>query len=126
MPRASFYFADYLDGPLTPAKQSQGHGYGINGVLGDYILLEDTGIAPMPAGMSYEEAATLPTAALTAWMATVGNNNVPRGGTVLVEGTGGIALFALQMRSLNAHDRWVRTTASTTKTSPLGVIECWS
>lgn len=93
----SLYFADYLDGPLTAEKQSQGHGYGIDGVLGDYILLEDTGIAPMPAGMSYEEAATLPTAALTAWMATVGGNNVPHGGTVLVEGTGGIASFALQI-----------------------------
>jgi NADPH:quinone reductase-like Zn-dependent oxidoreductase len=44
----SLYFADYLDGTLTPEQQSQGHGYGINGVLGEYILLEDTGIAPMP------------------------------------------------------------------------------
>lgn len=95
----SLYFADYLDGPLSPAQQSRGHGYGINGVLGDYILIEDTGIAPMPAGMSYEEASTLPTAALTAWMATVGNNLVPRGGTVLVEGTGGISSFALQISS---------------------------
>ncbi len=100
----SLYFADYLDGPLSPEKQSQGHGYGINGVLGDYVVLEDTGIAPMPAGMSYEEAATLPTAALTAWMATVGGNNVPRGGTVLVEGTGGIASFALQIaNAFGAH-----------------------
>jgi NADPH:quinone reductase-like Zn-dependent oxidoreductase len=95
----SLYFADYLDGSLTPEKQSQGHGYGINGVLGDYILLEDSGIAPMPAGMSYEEASTLPTAALTAWMATVGGTNVRRGGTVLVEGTGGISSFALQISS---------------------------
>ena len=93
----SLYFANYVDGPLSPAQQSQGHGYGINGVLGDYVLLEDTGIARMPAGMSYEEAATLPTAALTAWMATVGNNLVPHGGTVLVEGTGGISSFALQI-----------------------------
>jgi NADPH:quinone reductase-like Zn-dependent oxidoreductase len=95
----SLYFADYLDGLITPQQQSRGHGYGINGVLGDYVVLEDTGIAPMPAGMSYEEAATLPTAALTAWMATVGNNLVPRGGTVLVEGTGGISFFALQISS---------------------------
>jgi len=93
----SLYFADYLDGTLTPEQQSQGHGYGINGVLGDYILLEDTGIAPMPQGLTYEEAATLPTAALTAWMATVGGNNVRHGSTVLVEGTGGISLFALQI-----------------------------
>src|SRR5262249_57505599 len=73
----SLYFANYLDGPLTPEKQSQGHGYQINGVLGDYVLLRDTGIAPMPADMSYEEAATLPTAALTASMATLGGTNVP-------------------------------------------------
>jgi NADPH:quinone reductase-like Zn-dependent oxidoreductase len=95
----SLYFADYLDGPLTREKQSQGHGYEINGVLGDYILLEDTGIAPMPQGLTYEEAATLPTTALTAWMATVGGNNVRPGSTVLVEGTGGISLFALQISS---------------------------
>jgi NADPH:quinone reductase-like Zn-dependent oxidoreductase len=93
----SLYFADYLDGPLTPEKQSQGHGYQINGVLGDYVLLEDTGIAPMPQSLTYEEAATLPTTALTAWMATVGGNNVRPGAIVLVEGTGGISLFALQI-----------------------------
>ena len=98
-PVTSLYFADYLDGPLTPEKQSQGHGYQINGVLGDYILLEDTGIAPMPQGLTYEEAATLPTTALTAWMATVGGGNVRPGSTVLVEGTGGISLFALQISS---------------------------
>jgi len=92
----SLYFADYLDGTLTAEQQSQGHGYGINGVLGDYVVLEDTGIAPVPAALSYDEAATLPTAALTAWMATAGSNNVPRGGTVVVQGTGGTAIFALQ------------------------------
>lgn len=44
----SLYFSDYLDKPLTPEKQSQGHGYTVNGVLGDYILSQDTGIAPCP------------------------------------------------------------------------------
>lgn len=110
----SLYFADYLDGPLTPEKQSQGHGYQINGVLGDYILLEDTGIAPMPEGLSYEEAATLPTTALTAWMATVGGNNVHQGSTVLVEGTGGISLFALQISSA-AGARVIVTSSSNEK-----------
>lgn len=92
----SLYFSDYLDEPLSPEKQSKGHGYDIDGVLGDYILLEDTGIAPMPAYLTYEEAATLPTAALTAWMATVGGAGVHRNDTVLIQGTGGISMFALQ------------------------------
>ena len=92
----SLYFSDYLDEPLSAEKQSQGHGYQVNGVLGDYILLEDTGIAPMPTYLTFEEAATLPTAALTAWMATVGGANVHRGDTVVIQGTGGISVFALQ------------------------------
>ena len=92
----SLYFANYLDGRLSAAQEAQGHGYQVNGVLGDYVLLEDTGIAPMPRGLSYQEASTLPTIALTAWMATVGGHNVQRGSVVLVQGTGGISTFALQ------------------------------
>ena len=110
----SLYFGDYLDEPLSPEKQSQGHGYDVNGVLGDYILLEDTGIAPMPAYLTYEEAATLPTAALTAWMATVGGNSVHRDDAVLIQGTGGISMFALQF-SAAAGARVIVTSSSDDK-----------
>ncbi len=92
----SLYFSDYLDEPLSAEKQAKGHGYTVNGVLGDYVVLEDTGIAPMVAGLTFEEAATLPTAALTAWMATAGGGLVRRDDVALIQGTGGISTFALQ------------------------------
>jgi NADPH:quinone reductase-like Zn-dependent oxidoreductase len=58
-------------------------------------VLEETAVVPAPQGLSYEEAATLPTAGLTAFMATVGQNEV-RDRYVLVQGTGGVSIFALQ------------------------------
>ena len=64
-------------------------------MLGDYIVLDDTGVMPAPAGLTYEEAATLPTAGLAAWSATVGQN-AHRGQMVVIEGTGGVSTFALQ------------------------------
>jgi NADPH:quinone reductase-like Zn-dependent oxidoreductase len=64
-------------------------------VLGEYVVLEATAVAPAPKGLTYEEAATLPTAGLTAFMATVGQNEL-RDDYVLVQGTGGVSIFALQ------------------------------
>jgi NADPH:quinone reductase-like Zn-dependent oxidoreductase len=65
-------------------------------VLGDYIVLEDTAVAPLPSSLSYEEASTLPTAGLTAWMASAGQREIHHGDVVLVQGTGGVSVFALQ------------------------------
>ena len=59
-------------------------------------MLEDTAIAPMPASLSYEEAATLPTAGLTGWMATEGQLDLRPNDVVVVQGTGGVSTFALQ------------------------------
>jgi NADPH:quinone reductase-like Zn-dependent oxidoreductase len=95
----SLYFYDYVDGPLTAKRQTQGRGDNVSGVFGDYVIVEENGVAPKIPGLSYEEAATLPTAALTAWMATVGavgGSLVHRGDTAVVEGTGGVSTFALQ------------------------------
>jgi NADPH:quinone reductase-like Zn-dependent oxidoreductase len=92
----SLYFYDYVDGPLTAEKQKEGRGDYTEGVFGDYVLVEETGLAPMPPGLTYEEACTLPAAGLTAWMATLGNDLVHSGDTVVVQGTGGVSTFALQ------------------------------
>ena len=56
-------------------------------MLGDYIVLDDTAVVPAPRGLSYEEAAALPTAGLTAWMAVNGHRAVKPGDVVLVQGT---------------------------------------
>lgn len=92
----SLYFSNWTDGPPDRQKLSQAHGASVDGVLGDYIVLEDTAIAPMPASLSYEEAATLPTAGLTGWMATEGQIDLRPNDVVLVQGTGGVSTFALQ------------------------------
>ncbi len=64
-------------------------------MLGDYIVLDDAGVIPAPKGLSYEEAATLPTAGLAAWSATIGQHT-HRGQIAVIEGTGGVSIFALQ------------------------------
>ena len=92
----SLYLANYVEPPLDAEKQKRAYGYSENGVLGEYVLLDDTGVAPMPRGYSYVEAAAMPTSSITAWMATVGQGYMRSGDTVLVEGTGGVSVFALQ------------------------------
>jgi NADPH:quinone reductase-like Zn-dependent oxidoreductase len=90
------FFVDYVDAPLTDDKLANSHGWTTDGVWGDYVVLNETGLAPFPDYMTYEEAATLPSSAITAWSATVGRGFVKKGDVVLVEGTGGVAIFAMQ------------------------------
>lgn len=92
----SLYFRNWTDGP--PSKEAMGvaHGFDVDGVLADYVVLEAPAVAPMPAGLTYEEASTLPTAGLTGWMAVNGHRTLRKGDVVLVQGTGGVSVFALQ------------------------------
>jgi NADPH:quinone reductase-like Zn-dependent oxidoreductase len=92
----SLYFRDWTDGPFTQAIVAGQHGWTSDGVFGDYIALDDTAVAPIPGGLSYEEAATLPTAGLTAWTAITESRRIRQGDVVLVQGTGGVSVFALQ------------------------------
>ena len=91
----SLYFRNWTDGPASKEILNGAHGFDVDGVLGEYIVLEETAVVPAPKGLTYEEAATLPTAGLTAFMATVGQNEL-RDKYVLVQGTGGVSIFALQ------------------------------
>jgi NADPH:quinone reductase-like Zn-dependent oxidoreductase len=68
-------------------------------MLAEYIVLKETGIVAIPEHLSFQEAATLPCAAVTAWNAlSVGH--VKPGGTILIQGTGGVSIFALQLARL--------------------------
>jgi NADPH:quinone reductase-like Zn-dependent oxidoreductase len=91
----STYFKGWVDGPPSKEQLEADRGATVEGVLGDYIVLDDTGVVPAPKGLSYEEAATLPTAGLAAWSATIGQH-AHRGQIVIIEGTGGVSTFALQ------------------------------
>jgi len=92
----STYFRDWIDGPANAEILRGGHGQSIDGVLGEYIALDETAVMPMLSWMSYEDAVTLPTAGLTAWNALVFERKIHHGDVVLVQGTGGVSMFAVQ------------------------------
>lgn len=71
-----------------------------DGVLQELMLVDEDGVCKVPSHLSDEEAATLPCAALTAWSAIVVEGRVKPGDSVLVQGTGGVSLFALQFAKL--------------------------
>lgn len=87
------YFRNWTEG--IPAR-AQIHRAKVPGVAAEYIALDDTAVVAMPDGYSYEEASTLPTAGVTAWVATAGRNQLGPGKVVLIEGTGGVSTFAMQ------------------------------
>ena len=92
---AGIFMQNWLDGPLTAAKSRGALGGDIDGMLADYVVLQETGLVPIPEHLSFQEAATLPCAAVTAWNALAAGDLRP-GSTVLIQGTGGVSIFALQ------------------------------
>lgn len=90
----STFFQGWLAGPLHAGVYGTDLGFGLPGVLSEYVCLSEQGVADVPDGLSSEAAATLPVAGLTAWNAV---KDLPAGRTLLVLGTGGVSLFALQI-----------------------------
>lgn len=94
----------WLDGPLTAERSKAALGGDVDGVLAEYVLLAENGVVRFPEHLSYEEAATLPCAGVTAWNA-LQSAGVPAlpvlpGETVVTQGTGGVSIFALQFAKL--------------------------
>jgi NADPH:quinone reductase-like Zn-dependent oxidoreductase len=106
----SLYFENWVDGPFKAKALERVRGWTMDGVLSDYVVFEETALAPIPEGLSYEEAATLPTAALTAWTAVTADRPLKAGDVVLVQGTGGVSTFAVQFAA--AHGARVIVTSS--------------
>jgi len=75
-------------------------GGSIDGMLADYAVLEEDGVVVLPAHLAFEQGATLPCAAVTAWHALAEHGRIVAGQTVLVQGTGGVSIFALQFARL--------------------------
>jgi NADPH:quinone reductase-like Zn-dependent oxidoreductase len=98
---ANLFMQRWLAGELTDDAAKSSLGGGNDGVLAEQVVLHEDGVTLFPAHLSYEEAATLPCAALTAWHALVSEGNIKAGDTVLVQGTGGVSLFALQFARLH-------------------------
>ncbi len=93
------FMQNWLEGPLTPERAKGALGGDIDGMLSDYIALCETGLVAIPEHLSFQEAATLPCAAVTAWNA-LRAGEVRVGSKVLIQGTGGVSIFALQFAKL--------------------------
>ena len=95
---AGIFFPGWIDGEATPEKLAAPSlgGSGADGTLAELAVFEEESVVKVPEHLSDEEAATLPLAGVTAWHAVVTRGAVKNGDTVLVQGTGGVSLFALQ------------------------------
>jgi len=110
----SAFMPGWVDGPPTEAKVRSALGGEADGVLAEEVVLPEAGLLPIPVHLSFEEAATLPCAALTAWNALVETGGIRPGDSVLVQGTGGVSIFALQFARL-AGARVIATSSSDEK-----------
>lgn len=98
---AGTFFQRWTSGNVSPAVMESALGGRQSGMLAEHVVLSEEGAVAMPAGWSYAQASTLPCAALTAWHALVTKGRVAAGETVLVLGTGGVSLFALQIAKMH-------------------------
>jgi len=107
---AGIFMQGWIAGPLTAEYPPTALGGAIDGMLAEYVVLDQQGVVRIPDFLSFEEAATLPCAAVTAWNALVRHSSLKAGETILVQGTGGVSLFALQFA--RAHGARVIATSS--------------
>jgi NADPH:quinone reductase-like Zn-dependent oxidoreductase len=94
------FMQNWIDGEPDAAKIRGALGGDIDGMLAEFVVLPEQGVVVFPEHLSYEEAATLPCAAVTAWNAVVRTGSIQAGDTVVVQGTGGVSVFALQFAKM--------------------------
>ncbi|KDQ20136.1 hypothetical protein BOTBODRAFT_632573, partial [Botryobasidium botryosum FD-172 SS1] len=87
---------DHIDGAFTPEMEVSSSGAVIDGVLAQYQTFPARSLVRIPRHLSYVEASTLPCAGVTAWNSLFGAERLRKEDTVLVQGTGGVSIFALQ------------------------------
>ncbi|MFB9691040.1 zinc-dependent alcohol dehydrogenase family protein [Amycolatopsis plumensis] len=117
---AATVFPRWLDGPFRRENAAQ-LGTMIDGVWTEYAVLSEDGVVTIPDHLSYEEAASLPLAAVTAWNALTAGTAPRPGSTLLTLGSGAVSLFAAQFAKL-AGAHVIATTSSTAKAERLKAL----
>ena len=97
---AGCFFQNWAAGGISAAAMASAQGGPIDGMLAEEVVLNAHGVVPAPAPLDHAEAAALPCAALTAWNGLVVSGGLKAGDTVLLLGTGGVSIFALQFCAL--------------------------
>lgn len=114
----SMFFPGWTEGKPTLQKMAALPGETVDGFLLEQSCVAAHTVTAIPEGYSYAEAATLPCAAVTAWRALMVEGNLQAGDKVLIEGTGGMSIFALQLAKM-AGARIYATTSSAAKAERL-------
>ena len=122
---AGIFMQSWIGGEIEPEHAASSLGGAIHGVLAEYVVFGQDGLVKLPEHLSFEEGATLPCAAVTAWNALYGGRPLRVGESVLVLGTGGVSIFALQIAHA-AGARVIATSSSDgklTQTKTLGASD---
>ena len=93
----SCFFPDWQDGPPRVGDFKRTPGDGIDGFAQEYVVLPETAFTHAPRGYDAVQAAAITTAGLTAWRALVVDGKLKAGDRVLLLGTGGVSIWALQI-----------------------------
>lgn len=94
---AGCFMQSWIGGPIGQDDAASSLGGAIDGVLAEYCLFDQNGLVHLPAHLTYEQGATLPCAGVTAWNALFNGQTMFPGDSVLVLGTGGVSVFAMQL-----------------------------
>ena len=97
---AGIFMQNWIEGAPTAEKQRGALGGDIDGMIAEYVALDQSGLVEIPEHLTWEKAATLPCAGITAWNAVVHAGHMKAGDTAVIQGTGGVSIFALQFARL--------------------------
>jgi NADPH:quinone reductase-like Zn-dependent oxidoreductase len=118
---AAIFMQDWIEGPPDDRKANSALGGSIDGMMAGQVCLNAEGLVHFPAHLSFEEAAALPCAAVTAWHALHRSGRLKPGESVLLQGTGGVSIFALQFAKM-AGARVIATSGSDAKLERLRLM----
>lgn len=118
---AGAFFQGWMGGHIAAEHLSTDMGGSIDGMLSEFVVLNEQGVVKIPAHLSFEEAATLPCAAVTAWCCLTDQRQLLPGDTVLTLGSGGVSVFAIQFARMFGA-RVIATTSSDAKADKLRAL----
>lgn len=111
---AATFFQGWISGRPPGNLPALALGGGLDGMLSQFVTLDEQGLVLLPADLSFEEGATLPCAAVTAWSGLLASGGLQPGDWVLLQGTGGVSIFGLQF-AVAAGARAIVTSSSDAK-----------
>lgn len=122
---AGTFFHDWVSGPFEMRYHAAASGGSVHGWLREFVSIPEHALVPSPSHLSHEEAACLPCAAVTAWQALFTRGGLRAGARVLVLGTGGVSIFALQLATA-AGARVIVTSSSDEKLERARTLGAWA